>query len=387
MSAMSAIVLKKALVITVLVCHARASLADNAISPAPVPVIMHAAGGLLASPPPTPHVLEEYRPACGEFPGGCGCHGVCVSGSCQCVGGYHGGNCSAAPDPCVYPAVVRCGTGSAGCVGGKCAALPEGEPCQILEFDGALHANGACKECASGLSGLNCTDANECASTPCRNGGRCYQSADVLADLGAAHAKLQAAWEGRYVCSCQAGFGGSDCRCPDCGVRGVCQPNGRCQCIAGFVGALCEVSTECASSPCQHGSCSARDSAAYTCTCGAGWDGVNCDIDVAVEHAAKVQYAATLQHTAALQHAVTLRHAAKLQHTATLRHAAEMQHAASVQHTATLRHAATLRQATSLQHSATLRHAVTLRHAAKLQHTATLRHAAKLLRHKYGGSQ
>ncbi|XP_066275728.1 fibropellin-1-like [Branchiostoma lanceolatum] len=43
--------------------------------------------------------------------------------------------------------------------------------------------------------------------------------------------------------------------------------------------ALCADIDDCASSPCVHGTCT-DDTGGYTCTCGNGWEGTNCDQDI-----------------------------------------------------------------------------------------------------------
>ncbi|VDD75792.1 unnamed protein product [Mesocestoides corti] len=80
-------------------------------------------------------------------------------------------------------------------------------------------------------------DVDECASDPCRNGGKCLNT------------------RGSFVCKCPPGFDGALCErpvdpCdstygPICSNGGVCiAVNGRptCRCPPGFSGSRCEVS-------------------------------------------------------------------------------------------------------------------------------------------------
>eukprot|EP01050_Picozoa_sp_SAG11_P028722 SAG11_NODE_7791_length_1096_cov_1.033099_2_plen_226_part_01 len=92
-----------------------------------------------------------------------------------------------------------------------------------------------------------CTvDVDECASSPCRNGGDCMDSRD-----SAVYAL------GVYSCNCLAGWEGDNCA---------------------------EDVNECASHPCHYGVCSADNTddglEEYTCTCDDGWEGDHCDIDI-----------------------------------------------------------------------------------------------------------
>eukprot|EP01044_Picomonas_judraskeda_P001341 COSAG03_NODE_80_length_14027_cov_69.115953_2_plen_732_part_00 len=72
--------------------------------------------------------------------------------------------------------------------------------------------------------------------------------------------------------------------------NGMCEAAGSssysCTCEAGWIGVNCEIegdnsATEiwsCASSPCQNGMCEAAGSSGYSCKCEAGWIGVNCEL-------------------------------------------------------------------------------------------------------------
>ena len=76
-------------------------------------------------------------------------------------------------------------------------------------------------------------DIDECASSPCRNGGTCVN-----------------------------GFGSYSCNCD-----------------AGYTGDNCEIDIdECASSPCQNGGTCTDGINSYTCNCIPGHAGDNCEI-------------------------------------------------------------------------------------------------------------
>ena len=84
--------------------------------------------------------------------------------------------------------------------------------------------------CVVGYSGLRCqTDVNECASTPCANGGTCGDGIN------------------RFTCVC----------------------------VAGYSGLLCSTNiNECASVPCANGGTCTDLLASYSCTCGVGFSGM-----------------------------------------------------------------------------------------------------------------
>jgi hypothetical protein len=254
------------------------------------------------SPPPPPPplllllllLLPAVHGGSRPCPRGCGEHGACVDGECVCVGGYRNlakqghahseenGGCSVPPDLCRYPSTVRC-FGERRCVGGICVG-PDACDGDVSESPCEHGQRGHCGVCVChrGHSGLNCSDADECASGPCRNGGSCYHSAHVRPSDGDAHAQLAAAWRGHYVCACAVGYSGSTCACPDCGAHGSCDEGAsRCVCAVGFAGELCEVDIDdCASAPCLHGGECLDAVGAFVCACGRGWRGPLCEVDV-----------------------------------------------------------------------------------------------------------
>lgn len=151
---------------------------------------------------------------------------------------------------------------------------------------------------ATGSAGLpDCEDIDECASSPCQNGGWCFQSADALDPA------LARDWAGLYFCGCPPvrrpppvslsrfpstvspdntaarlffpappqEFQGDHCECRICGPRGSCLPDGTCLCERGFVGETCEENEDdCKSSPCTNGGTCADGLAAYSCICQLG---------------------------------------------------------------------------------------------------------------------
>jgi Notch-like protein len=102
----------------------------------------------------------------------------------------------------------------------------------------------------SGYTGSICeTDIDECASTPCLNGGTCTQGV------------------ASYTCTCAAGFADvpvgtcfselDECSSSPCLNGGTCFDHTfaySCVCAKGYAGYNCEVNpNECASSPCMNG--------------------------------------------------------------------------------------------------------------------------------------
>ena len=211
-----------------------------------------------------------------------GCvHGVRVRSACICVDGFSGERCDEKPDPCLWPAPVRClGKGSR-CVDGACRAVADADSCAAVTC--GKHGrcvDGACA-CDAGFSGADCADFDECASQPCRNGGTCLHSGSVRSEWGEAHAQLATAWRGHYRCACSAGYSGDSCQCPDC-VEGFCGlRTGRCVCYRGFTGTRCdEERDECQSSPCgQHGEC-VDGHGEYSCRCDPGFAGRHCQMEL-----------------------------------------------------------------------------------------------------------
>ena len=64
-----------------------------------------------------------------------------------------------------------------------------------------------CVSSRAGWGGPTCVaDTDECASSPCANGGGCAQSGSSAVSAGSAAVSV-----GSYRCSCAAGFAGADC--------------------------------------------------------------------------------------------------------------------------------------------------------------------------------
>eukprot|EP01051_Picozoa_sp_SAG22_P009083 SAG22_NODE_731_length_7588_cov_6.237281_6_plen_831_part_00 len=126
--------------------------------------------------------------------------------------------------------------------------------------------------CKPGWAGPECQDDfDECASHPCQNGAKCFESASQMMVVPD---PMQPELMGL-----PADMLLSDQPAPPVGRF-------RCECADQHFGALCEhTHQQCQSSPCQHGgSCTpvTDDGGAktYSCSCAKGWTGNNCEEDV-----------------------------------------------------------------------------------------------------------
>jgi len=188
--------------------------------------------------------------------------------------------------------------------GGACANLTKAQ--SMANGGGAGEDKFTCA-CKPGSSGERCqTDANECLSAPCSNGGDCMESRShgiATVALGAFKCACAAGWQGR---NCSSDIDECKASPPPCKNGGRCAQTTigklNCTCAKGFRGELCTTDIdECASSPCKNGAqCSESKSYlanckgggtacaleakvapdAYKCACVKGWTGFNCATDI-----------------------------------------------------------------------------------------------------------
>uniref|UniRef100_A0A8C6T0D6 Delta-like protein n=1 Tax=Neogobius melanostomus TaxID=47308 RepID=A0A8C6T0D6_9GOBI len=179
----------------------------------------------------------------------------------------------------------------------ECASSPclNGGRCQD-------DVNGFQCLCLAGFSGNLCQlDIDYCSPNPCQNGARCFNRATD------------------YYCSCPEDYEGKNCshlkdhcRTTTCKVidsctvavasnstpggerfisSNVCGPHGRCrsqaggqfscECHEGFRGTYChENINDCESNPCRNGGTCIDKVSVYQCICGDGWEGDHCEINI-----------------------------------------------------------------------------------------------------------
>ncbi|OWR48962.1 crumbs [Danaus plexippus plexippus] len=274
---------------------------------------------------------ESLDPQCAAQP--CRNNGSCSvpPGSdeyvCECAPGYSGRNCETDVDDCAEAGQDACLNG------GRCVDEVDNYTCDCsgtgytgprceanvneCEEERGVCGHGACYDtyggfvcaCLPGFTGERCHKMSACASGPCGAGGACVEE-----NGGAGFRCVCARGLSRMVCACDLGFYGPAGAAPDCSSletaceAGVCL-NGatclrsqdrlecasgfRCECEAGWSGPRCEVEAvagegapgaaeedPCSSTPCNNGTCTVRDSAAFDCTCPPGITGKFCENDI-----------------------------------------------------------------------------------------------------------
>lgn len=185
----------------------------------------------------------------------CGDHGKCISEpsgdfSCVCDPGYTGKFCHENLNDCASSPCRN---------GGTC-------------LDGVNSFQCLCRE---GWEGPLCSiNKNECESNPCRNNGTCI---DAIAD---------------FTCECKHGWKGktcnlrhSHCDLNTCQNEGTCRDLGEtfiCNCKDGWEGQSCHIPTNpsCRSNPCRNGATCVNTGTSYSCMCREGFEGPQCQYNI-----------------------------------------------------------------------------------------------------------
>ncbi|XP_029688534.1 protein jagged-2-like isoform X3 [Takifugu rubripes] len=244
------------------------------------------------------------------------CRGLTGDFHCSCPDDYEGKTCSELKDHCkthrcrvidsctvaVAPNDTQKGAWhiSSNVCGphGRCISRPAG--------------NFSCS-CEAGFTGIYCHEnINDCASSPCRNGGTCIDG------INAFQCVCPDGWEGRlcdadvnecgrnpcqngarcvdlvndFYCDCVDNWKGktchsrvSQCDPATCRNGGTCYDHGDsflCSCPSGWGGRTCNTAknSTCDSGPCENGGTCVGSGDAFTCVCKDGWEGPTCTQNV-----------------------------------------------------------------------------------------------------------
>uniref|UniRef100_A0A8C5HQB4 Delta-like protein n=1 Tax=Gouania willdenowi TaxID=441366 RepID=A0A8C5HQB4_GOUWI len=227
------------------------------------------------------------------------CHSLMGDFYCSCPEDYEGKTCAELKDHCktnrcqvIDSCTVAVATNdtqwrlwhiSSNVCGphGRCISLPAG--------------NFSCS-CEPGFTGTYCHEnINDCASTPCKNGGTCIDG------INSFQCFCPGGWEGSLcdVGECVALSpqnettrgpkykplpphpGESQCDSSTCSNGGTCYDHGDsflCSCPSGWGGSTCNTAknSSCDSRPCHNGGTCVGGGEAFTCICKDGWEGPTC---------------------------------------------------------------------------------------------------------------
>ena len=174
--------------------------------------------------------------------------------TCQCIAGYDGTTCNNNIDDCASSPCQN---------GGSCTDL-------VNDFK--------CNCTGTGFNGTKCqTNIDDCLSGPCQNGGTCTDgiNGNFFIRLLLLLTSSNKPWNLAYTCSCVSGYNGPTCNnnIDDC-YSGACENGGQCidgintytcDCTGtGFDGSICQNNIDdCEIDSCENGG---------TCI-----DGINCN--------------------------------------------------------------------------------------------------------------
>ena len=196
-------------------------------------------------------------------------------------------------------------------------ALNESTACRVKCCDGfrpqedksvdyTCASSGSWEDTDGDAPDVSCVPLEECASSPCANGGSCAEAQpdDSTKDDEGCPTVTKTNGHG-FTCTCAEGWSGDMCQAdkddcavdpPPCHHDGDCQDAApgadapfTCNCKPGYSGDACATDIdECESSPCQNGG-TCHDSSsktdndiaadAYACTCTANFHGDSCETD------------------------------------------------------------------------------------------------------------
>uniref|UniRef100_W5KLW4 Protein jagged-2 n=1 Tax=Astyanax mexicanus TaxID=7994 RepID=W5KLW4_ASTMX len=278
---------------------------------------------------------EVQQSGCASAPcqNGGQCRATRAGYECQCLPGYTGTTCQVhvdpcTPNPCQNKAQCHALQGDFYCAcadeyeGKTCVQLRDHckiSACRVIDSctiavasnstkEGVWHisssvcgphgrcislsgANFTCA-CQPGFTGSYCHEnINDCASSPCRNGGTC------LDGIGSFKCLCPDGWEGAL---CEQGQSEalsssvlhdllypreSQCDPTTCANGGTCYDHGAsylCVCPSGWQGSTCNLATNstCDSQPCANGGTCVGGVKSFTCMCKDGWAGSDCTLNV-----------------------------------------------------------------------------------------------------------